>query len=341
MNAFISYSSADRMRARKVAELFRQRGIDAWIDEAELRPGDMLTESLSSAISKAKYFVILITSTSILSKWVKYELNNVLPCAIDGGVRIIPLVFDNVVVPDSIRGYLWVDCSTDDDVTKAVTRAIQAEDIDSWDSVGGVDNDSWVPKYGIRLVQKNVLNSTRKLGLAGRPYVMIGDYDQQAGQTLRAAMENLFVGRYFDLIEHARGEWAAVIFEIGRIFYKSYDVLPATWKAMYRILTDKRRLGLFDAPDDAKQAMGKKPRDYYEQKSAPWESWVRVALRERTSKFKEDPKKAIFGLHSSCFQGNGIGGNGSRLFLMQNKSVSSLNSRIQELGYPDDGIFIE
>jgi TIR domain-containing protein len=339
MVAFLSYSSADKSRARRVAEIFRHRGIDVWIDEAELRPGDMLAESITSAISRAGYFVILITAASVQSRWVKFELNNVLPRVIDGGAKVVPLVFDNAVVPDSLRGYLWADCRTDEDAAKAVTRAIHVAVGNAWDSGG--DNDGWIPKYGIRLVEKNVLTRTGQLGPVGRPYVMIGDYDQLARQTLRSAIERLFVGRYFDLIEHAKGEWVAIVFEIGRVFSKTYDLLPATWKAMYRILTDERRLGLFEASDDARRAMGRPPRDYYDQDSGPWESWVRSELREQGRRIEEERLETLFGLHSTCFKGDGLGANGARIFLMRNQSVSMLNSRTQELGCPDDGVRLE
>ena len=51
-------------------------------------------------------------------------------------------------------------------------------------------------------------------------------------------MEGLFHGQYFDRVNQANAKWIAVIFEMGKIFSKNYDVFPATWKAVYRILSD-------------------------------------------------------------------------------------------------------
>jgi hypothetical protein len=69
---FISYASADRDKARRIARIFEERGHSVWWDRT-IPPGREFDEVIQEAIAAAKCAVVLWSKTSVKSKWVKTE----------------------------------------------------------------------------------------------------------------------------------------------------------------------------------------------------------------------------------------------------------------------------
>lgn len=200
-------------------------------------------------------------------------------------------------------------------------------------------------EYAIRLIPKHEFKSNGLLGKNEREYVFIGDYEEQNGRTLRHILANLWMGDAFDRLSTSNIEWIAIIFEVGELNYRKLDLIPATWKAMFRIIADPNRLGKIQASDDEKRCMGFTPRDYYSDDQRFWYSCLtnRTYDGVHSSSFLS----SLFGLDWLCFQGEGItrgkGGNSvsSRLFLVKNVSLSILNYTIQELGHSNKEIILK
>lgn len=74
MKAFISHSSNDKVFALRLATDLRMRaGIDAWLDQWEVNPGDKIPERLEAGISEAGIFVLILSPDSVNSPWVDWE----------------------------------------------------------------------------------------------------------------------------------------------------------------------------------------------------------------------------------------------------------------------------
>jgi hypothetical protein len=313
--------------------MLRIREVDVWFDQRDLRPGDPLTSALVSGISAVDFFVILITEASAHSNWVQFEIGNAIQRAVETGLRVIPLVFDNAHVPNVLAAYKWVPCRNEVDAEKAMNHALAVSSLPK--KLSHVHDSHPAPRFGIRLITSNDFQSAKRLGIPERKYVLIGDYFEQWGRTLREVMENLFHGQYFDRVNQATDKWIAVVFEIGQIHSKNYDVFPATWKAIYRILSDPRRCAMFAPSEEAMKALRRPPRDYRRDDGYPWEDWVQAQVN--ISELEN-----ILGLYNECFSGvNGLSFNGSRIFLVRNLELKGLNTRVLELDMPDDGIRVQ
>ncbi len=73
-------------------------------------PGDSLIQKIfEEGLSGANAFIILISKNSNDSKWVKQELDIAFVRRIEGITRIIPLIIDNVKVPEALRSLRWID----------------------------------------------------------------------------------------------------------------------------------------------------------------------------------------------------------------------------------------
>ena len=69
---FISYASADRKKARAIAERLEQEGWDVWWD-SKIVPGQTFDRVLEEALDAAKCVVVLWSENSKKSDWVRNE----------------------------------------------------------------------------------------------------------------------------------------------------------------------------------------------------------------------------------------------------------------------------
>ncbi len=94
---FISYSSADRDRARMFAAAFEGEGFSVWWD-AGLHAGESFDFAIEQAIREAKAVVVLWSRNSVQSRWVRAEatladrLRTLIPCMIEPCDR--PIMFE-------------------------------------------------------------------------------------------------------------------------------------------------------------------------------------------------------------------------------------------------------
>lgn len=111
---FICHASADKERyARPLAELLRRAGMTCWIDEAEILPGDSITQAIDRGLVEARYVIVLI-SRAFLSpgEWRYYELRTALAQQINSGTtKIVPIVCeltdeDQATLADKLPGLL-------------------------------------------------------------------------------------------------------------------------------------------------------------------------------------------------------------------------------------------
>jgi TIR domain len=112
IRAFLSYSSADKEYARRLAHALDQEAIKVWLDERELRIGDSLWDSIGAGIDSSTYLLILISPRSVASPWVRRELNAALSLEIEAGRKVVlPVVAEETKLPVILRERLYCDLS--------------------------------------------------------------------------------------------------------------------------------------------------------------------------------------------------------------------------------------
>jgi TIR domain len=104
---FISYSSADRERARVFAQALEARGWSVWWDR-EIPPGRAFDDVIEEALDAARCVVVLWSKASTASSWVRNEASYamgrkvLIPALIDADVKI-PLEFRRLQAADLSR----------------------------------------------------------------------------------------------------------------------------------------------------------------------------------------------------------------------------------------------
>ena len=113
---FVSYSHADKEFAQKLAEDLIELGIDIWIDKWEIFPGDSIIDKIySEGLENTDIILILLSTSSIESKWVKEELNVATIKRIEDFTRVIPIILESIDIPLPLRTLSRVNMSVNYD----------------------------------------------------------------------------------------------------------------------------------------------------------------------------------------------------------------------------------
>ncbi len=101
---FLSYRSVDRDRVRIVAEALLAKGIDAWWDVWEIRPGDSFVSKINDGLEQCECGVVFLSNESLNGAWHKDEIEILKTYAVDDKRPLIPVVLDPTVkVPGILR----------------------------------------------------------------------------------------------------------------------------------------------------------------------------------------------------------------------------------------------
>lgn len=111
---FLSYSTKDKDRARRLAHDLESANVDVWFDEFELKAGDPILSSIRTAIEESGHLLVLISKNSLSSSWVERELQAAfVKHGTIGSPTIIPVRIDDAEVPEFLRSTLYVDLRSD------------------------------------------------------------------------------------------------------------------------------------------------------------------------------------------------------------------------------------
>lgn len=124
---FLSHSSKDKFFARKLAEGLKSNGIDVWIDEAEIKVGDSLTEKIGKAIETTHYFGVILSENSINSEWVKKELQIAIQKELSSKkVVVLPILLERVEIPSFLKDKLYADFTNPDNFDSEFSKILDA-----------------------------------------------------------------------------------------------------------------------------------------------------------------------------------------------------------------------
>ncbi len=117
---FISYSTADSNFASKLYKDLQARGIDCWMAEHNLKGGVGLEEQIESAIGECDRTIIILSESSIESRWVLTEVQRARKREIDEQSNIL---FPIRTVPYAkLQSWKCFDTDMGEDIAKAVRR---------------------------------------------------------------------------------------------------------------------------------------------------------------------------------------------------------------------------
>lgn len=136
---FVSHASEDKARfVVEFARRLRENGVDAWLDQWEMKPGDSLVDKIfEEGLKEARAVIVVLSKTSVQKPWVREELNASVVNRISRGTKLIPVVIDDCDVPESLRSTLWQRVDDLADYNESLQRILSAIfDVDDKPALG-------------------------------------------------------------------------------------------------------------------------------------------------------------------------------------------------------------
>jgi TIR domain len=128
-DVFISFRSTDRSIVRTIAQGLAARGLDVWLDESDIYPGDLWREQISDGLKTVGAVVIVVGSTGI-GRVQEFEVGLALDRAVlEPDLPIIPILLPDAVQSgkawESIanRSYISVSGSISDEIFDRIAAA--------------------------------------------------------------------------------------------------------------------------------------------------------------------------------------------------------------------------
>ena len=91
---FCSHRYVDKPRVREIARKLREAGIDAWLDQWEIKPGDDFVAAINSGLASYDVGLIFFSNEVEAGKWVQAEISAIILRAVEEGKPVIPVMLD-------------------------------------------------------------------------------------------------------------------------------------------------------------------------------------------------------------------------------------------------------
>jgi len=102
---FVSYSTLDLGVVQKIERIVTGTGIEVFVAEHSVKPGERLDSRLLSAIRDCDLFLVLVSSHSVQSSWVEQEIG----IATASNKPILPVLLEpEVELPGVISGVKYL-----------------------------------------------------------------------------------------------------------------------------------------------------------------------------------------------------------------------------------------
>src|SRR5271166_6090633 len=107
--AFFSYSREDSEFALRLAEDLKAAGAGVWIDQLDIEPGKEWDNAIEDAVTQSPRMLLILTAASVKSKKVRNEI----AFALDEQKTIIPVLYQDCMIPLQLRRIQHIDFRTD------------------------------------------------------------------------------------------------------------------------------------------------------------------------------------------------------------------------------------
>jgi len=104
---FFSYSRKDTAFALTLAQDVRAAGADIWIDQLDIRAGDLWDVEIEKALVNASCVLVILSPFSVASDNVQDEI----AFALDAEKTIIPVILEPCTIPFRLRRWMHIDFS--------------------------------------------------------------------------------------------------------------------------------------------------------------------------------------------------------------------------------------
>ena len=110
---FLCHSWGDKERVRELYHQLKADGLEPWLDEEDLLPGQLWEPEIRKAVTASAAVLVFLSKTSVSSAgYVHKEIKIALDVADEqpeGRIFVIPALLESCEVPQRLRHIHWVD----------------------------------------------------------------------------------------------------------------------------------------------------------------------------------------------------------------------------------------
>jgi hypothetical protein len=110
---FLCHSSGDKEKIREINVRLKKDGVETWLDEQDLLPGEDWEEAISKAIIDSEIVIVFLSKSSVskagfLNKEIKYALDRADEQP-NGKIYLVPARLDDCDIPKRLSRWHWVN----------------------------------------------------------------------------------------------------------------------------------------------------------------------------------------------------------------------------------------
>jgi hypothetical protein len=187
LQVFLSHSSRDREKLQDIYERLMDSGIDVWISDENLIPGQDWQSEITKAV-KTSDVVLLFLSNNALTRdgYFQKEIRLALEVAEqkpDGVIYIVPVRLEDCSVPEKVSRYHWINYFEDRAYAQLVrTLVAKAESL-------GLR----LPVEGLQSIRNNLKNiKERRVPVAEAKVMVLGQGSVGKTSLIKRLLSNSF-----------------------------------------------------------------------------------------------------------------------------------------------------
>ena len=124
---FISYAGEDVLFVTDLAQKLRAKQLNVWLAEWEILPGDSLVDKVfEEGLKDADVVIVILSLASVNKKWVRAELNVAKVKQMEGMTKLIPVILDDCVIPESLMATVWKNINDKDHYDAELETIVRA-----------------------------------------------------------------------------------------------------------------------------------------------------------------------------------------------------------------------
>ncbi len=109
-DVFLSHSTKDKPAVRELAARLKSDGLRVWLDEWEIKPGDMIGLKVNQGLEQSRTLVLVMSANASESEWVTFESQTIrFNDPTNKHRRFIPLRLDDAEITDTLKQFAYVD----------------------------------------------------------------------------------------------------------------------------------------------------------------------------------------------------------------------------------------
>jgi hypothetical protein len=121
-NVFISYSHKDKQFVTKLVKSLKVKRFNIIYDDEIVKIGDNIRESIDLAINKSDVVIVVISDNYINSPFPSLEMKFAIKCE----KKILPILIDDVSLPDELQGIKFADFINDINYDNSLRQLIKS-----------------------------------------------------------------------------------------------------------------------------------------------------------------------------------------------------------------------